>query len=49
MKFDILIFNGYTYEYETTIEAKSVNEARKYWIENSSPSQRYKFKVRKVK
>jgi hypothetical protein len=30
-RFDVLVSNGYRYEYETTIEARSVAEARKEW------------------
>lgn len=29
--FDVLVSNGYAYEYEATICARSVHEARKLW------------------
>lgn len=31
LRFDVLVSNGYAYEYETTICANSVHEARKLW------------------
>ena len=45
-KFAVLVFDGYRYEFRTTIEAKSVTEARKSWLKKCAPSQR-KFKVSK--
>ena len=30
-KFAILVFNGFSYEYETTIFADSIKQARKIW------------------
>lgn len=46
--FDILVNNGFTYEYHSTIEATSVFDARAKWRKRGDWTTE-SFKVRKVK
>lgn len=47
-KFDILVNNGYNYEYAATVEATTWRRARIAWMKRCAPSQR-DFKVVEVK
>jgi len=46
--FSVLVNDGYRYEYAATIVAKSVKEARAFWLSKCAPSQS-DFRVSKVK
>lgn len=45
--FDVLVSNGYAYEYEATICARSVHEARKQWAKRGDWKSE-NFKVRRA-
>lgn len=46
-RFDVLVSNGYDYEYEDTITATSVHDARKQWSKRGD-WKTLKFKVRRA-
>jgi hypothetical protein len=47
-KWAVLVNNGYTYEYEGEVVAKSVSEARKIWKRRGDHKSQRPFRVSRV-